>query len=203
MSEWRAIDASAPYIGKMLNQGELFASAPIVPGLQWVGDAVSEGEERALAAHIDAAPLAPFQFGQWEGKRLTVHYGSAYDFSRQRLDEAPPLPGWLVAVRDELAPQVGLDPAAFVAALLIRYDPGAGIGWHRDRPQYGEVMGLSLSAPCVLRLRRRTSDGFERRSLALPPRSLYLLSGEVRSEWEHSIVPLGVTRRSITLRTLR
>jgi len=177
----------------MLNQGELFAASPIVPGLQWLVEAVSEAEELALAAHIDAAPLAPFKFGQWQGKRLTVHYGSAYDFSRHRLDEA----------RDKLAPQVGRDPAAFAAALLSRYDPGAGIGWHRDRPQYGEVLGLSLSAPCTLRLRRRTASGFERRSIDLPPRSLYLLSGEVRSEWEHSIVPLDVTRRSITSRTLR
>ena len=101
----------------MGSQGELFAAPPIVPGLVLVGRAVSEAEERALEAHIDAAPLAPFQFGQWEGKRLTVHYGSAYDFGRQRLDPAPPLPDWLVAARERLAPQVGRDPAAFQAAL--------------------------------------------------------------------------------------
>ena len=189
----------------MAMQGELFASEkpPAVPGLVLVHEAVTAAEETELAARIDAAPLAPFQFGQWEGKRLTVHYGSAYDFSRHRLGEAPPLPEWLIAVRGKLAPHVGRDPAAFEAALLIRYDPGAGIGWHRDRPQYGEVLGLSLSAPCVLRLRRRTAQGFERHNVDLPPRSLYLLSGEVRGEWEHSIVPLVVTRRSITLRTLR
>lgn len=186
----------------MLNQGELFAASPIVPGLLLVENAVCEATEQILAAHIDAAPLAPFQFGQWEGKRLTVHYGSAYDFSRQRLDEAPPLPDWLLELRGELAQQVRRDPAAFAAALLIRYDPGAGIGWHRDRPQYGEVMGLSLSARCTFRLRRRTASGFERRSVDLPPRSLYLLSGEVRREWEHSIAPIDVTRRSITFRTL-
>lgn len=187
----------------MLNQGELFAAPPIVPGLLLVENAVSEAEERALARHIDVAPLAPFQFGQWEGKRLTVHYGSAYDFSRHRLDEAPPLPAWLLQVREQLAPQVARDAASFAAALLIRYDPGAGIGWHRDRPQYGEVMGLSLSAPCVLRLRRRIESGFARRRVDLPPRSLYLLTDEVRSEWEHSIAPTDVTRRSITFRTLR
>lgn len=186
----------------MLNQSELFALPPVVPGLALVDQAVSAAEERALEAHIDAAPLAPFQFGQWEGKRLTVHYGSAYDFGRQRLDEAPPLPGWLVELRATLAPQVQRDPALFEAALLLRYDPGAGIGWHRDRPQYGEVIGLSLSAPCVLRLRRRTAASFERRNIDLPPRSLYLLSGEVRREWEHSIVPMDATRRSVTLRTL-
>jgi alkylated DNA repair dioxygenase AlkB len=86
--------------------------------------------------------------------------------------------------------------------LLIRYDPGAGIGWHRDRPQYGEVIGLSLNERATFRLRRRTPDGFERHNVALPPRSLYLLSGEVRREWEHSIAPMEVTRRSFTFRTM-
>jgi alkylated DNA repair protein (DNA oxidative demethylase) len=188
----------------MTNQGELFAvKEPLVPGLLQVMDAVTPAEEAELAARIDAAPLVPFQFGQWEGKRLTTHYGRAYDFSRHRLDEAPPLPDWLLALRETLAPRVGLDPAELQAALLIRYDPGAGIGWHRDRPQYGEVLGLSLGADCTMRLRRRTESGFERRNLPLPPRSLYRLSGEVRWDWEHSIVPLAETRRSITFRTLR
>ncbi len=188
----------------MTIQGELFAAAlPPVPGLRLVPEAVTPEAEAGLASRIDAAPLAPFEFGQWRGKRLTTHYGSAYDFTRGRVSEAPPLPDWLLALREHLAPQVGMDPAALGAALLIRYDPGAGIGWHRDRPQYGEVLGLSLGAPCVMRLRRRTAEGFERRKLELPPRSLYKLSGEVRWEWEHSIAPMDATRRSITFRTLR
>lgn len=188
----------------MTLQGDLFAAdAPLVPGLVLVHEAVTPAEEEALAEQVDAAPLQPFEFGQWRGKRLTTHYGSAYDFARGRLDEAPPLPDWLMALRERLAPLVGLEPGQLAAALLIRYDPGAGIGWHRDRPQYGDVVGLSLGAPCVMRLRRRTADGFERRRLALPPRSLYRLSGEVRWDWEHSIAPLEVTRRSITFRTLR
>lgn len=187
----------------MLNQGELFAAPPLVPGLRLIEGAVSEAEQRELEVRIDAAPLAPFQFGQWEGKRLTTHYGSGYDFTSQRLAGAPPLPGWLLTLRDKLAPKMALEPALFEAALLIRYDPGAGIGWHRDRPQYDKVLGLSLSAPCVFRLRRRTATGFERRNIDLPPLSAYLLEGEVRRDWEHSIVPMDVTRRSITFRTLR
>ena len=188
----------------MTLQRELFAAeAPIVPGLLLVPDAVTPAEEARLAARIDAAPLKPFEFGQWRGKRLTAHYGRAYDFTRGRLDEAPPLPDWLIALRERLAPLVGMDADKLEAALLIRYDPGAGIGWHRDRPQYGEVLGLSLGADCTLRLRRRTEHGFERRKLHLPARSLYRLSGEVRHAWEHSIAPLDVTRRSVTFRTLR
>ena len=189
---------------KMAKQGELFGvNEPVVPGLVLVPEAVSPEEERALAARIDAAPLEPFRFGQWRGKRMTVHYGRAYDFARGRLDEAPPLPDWLVALRERLGPLVGVDPAALEAALLIRYDPGAGIGWHRDRPQFGDVLGLSLGAPCTLRLRRRTEAGFERRAVPLPARSLYRLSGEVRHDWEHSIVPMEETRWSVTFRTLR
>ena len=188
----------------MTLQGELFAAvAPLVPGLLLVPDAVTPAEESRLAAQVDAAPLVPFEFGQWRGKRLTAHYGSAYDFARGRLDQAPPLPDWLLALRERIAPLAGIDPAMLEAALLIRYDPGAGIGWHRDRPQYSEVLGVSLGAPCVMRLRRRTAGGFERRKLILPPRSLYRLSGEVRWEWEHSIAPMQETRRSVTFRTLR
>jgi alkylated DNA repair dioxygenase AlkB len=188
----------------MAKQGELFAvNAPAVPGLLLVPEAVTAAEEAELTARIDAAPLRPFEFGQWRGKRMTAHYGRAYDFTRGRLDEAPPLPDWLVALRGQLAPLAGLEPEALHAALLIRYDPGAGIGWHRDRPQYGEVLGLSLGADCTMRLRRRTESGFERRRVPLTARSLYRLSGEVRWEWEHSIAPMEEARRSVTFRTLR
>lgn len=183
-------------------QGELFAPTPVVPGLALAEEAVTAADEAGLAARLDAAPLAPFQFGQWEGKRLTASYGSAYDFARGRVAEAPGIPDWLLDLRGRLAPLVGKRPEDFVQALLIHYDPGAGIGWHRDRPQYGEVIGLSLTAPAALRLRRRTGDGFERRTFELAPRSLYLLSGEARREWEHSIAPMNVTRRSITFRTM-
>src|SRR3569832_547217 len=188
----------------MTLQGDLFATdAPLVPGLALVPDAVTPAEEVRLAAQIDAALLAPFEFGQWRGKRLTAHYGSAYDFAHNRLGDAPPLPDWLLAQRERLASLVGMDPAALEAALLIRYDPGAGIGWHRDRPHYGEVLGLSLGAPCTLRLRRRTAEGFERPHVPLPPRSLYRLSGEIRWDWEHSIAPHKTTRQTDTKHTLR
>ena len=111
----------------MAKQGELFGvNEPVVSGLVLVPDAVGVAQEDALCARIDAAPLAPFEFGQWRGKRLTTHYGRAYDFARGRLTEAPPLPDWLLALRGKLAPLAGLDPAALEAALLIRYNPGAG-----------------------------------------------------------------------------
>jgi DNA oxidative demethylase len=192
-------------------QGDLFAEprgtaapAPAMPeGFTLWPDAVTAAEERALEQAIDAAPLRPFQFGPWEGKRLTAYYGHGYDFGRGRMTDAPPLPGWLAELAARAAELAGQPPGAFVQALVIRYDPGAGIGWHRDRPQFGTVAGLSLTNPVRLRLRRRTATGFERAAVVLPPRSLYRLEGPARWEWEHSIAPVEQTRRSITLRTLR
>ncbi|MXO66603.1 alpha-ketoglutarate-dependent dioxygenase AlkB [Altererythrobacter endophyticus] len=191
----------------MHSQGDFFADTPpafTVPGLTLVEEAITCEQERDYAAAIDVAPLAPFRFGQWEGKRLTVNYGSAYDYARGKVTDAPDFPAWLEALKHQLAPLFDLDPAALRQALLIRYDPGAGIGWHRDRPQYGDVLGLSLSAPAVLRLRQRQeSGGFRRHTVPLARRSAYRLSGKARQEWEHSIVPMEVTRHSITLRTMR
>lgn len=177
--------------------------AAVPEGFMLWPEIVSAAEERALADSIDSAPLKPFQFGQWEGKRLTAYYGYGYDFGRGRMTEAPPLPDWLASLAARAAELTGQPGDAFVQALVIRYDPGAGIGWHRDRPQFGTVAGLSLTNPVRLRLRRRRDTGFERTAVLLPPRSLYRLEGPARWDWEHSITPVEQTRRSITLRTLR
>jgi DNA oxidative demethylase len=85
---------------------------------------------------------------------------------------------------------------------VARYDPGAGIGWHQDRSVFDRVVGVSLNSPANLRFRQRTDVGFRRFSLAVEPRSAYLLSGEARHEWEHSIVPGEALRFSITFRTM-
>ena len=112
------------------------------------------------------------------------------------------MPEWLDPVRARAADFAGLAPDSLVQALLIRYDHGAGIGWHRDRPVFDRVVGISLGAPATLRLRRRVAAGFERASMPLAPRSIYHLSGEARREWEHSIVPMAEARWSVTFRTL-
>jgi alkylated DNA repair dioxygenase AlkB len=188
-------------------QGDLFAGqgsgAALPPGMTLWPDFVTAVGEAELASAIDAAPLSPFRFHQWEGKRLTASFGFGYDYGRGRVLDAPPFPAWLRDFSDRAAGHAALDPACVVQGLLIRYDPGAGIGWHRDKPQFGTVLGLSLTSEVVLRLRRRLAGGFERRAVRLPPRSLYRLEGPARWEWEHSIAPVADTRRAITLRTLR
>jgi alkylated DNA repair dioxygenase AlkB len=175
---------------------------PVLPGLTTRRDLVTADEEQALIAAIDRTDLAPFRFQGWTGKRLTHSFGWNYDFDTQKVARAAPIPDWLETVQHRMAALAGLPPALLVQVLLIRYDPGAGIGWHRDRPIYEHVLGLSLGAPADMRFRRRRpSGGFDRAALPLEPRSAYHMSGEARHDWEHSIVEMDRPRWSITFRS--
>jgi alkylated DNA repair protein (DNA oxidative demethylase) len=182
-------------------QIDLFAP-PLLPGVASANAFLSAEEETALIALIDAADLTPFRFQGWLGKRLTASRGWHYDFENGGLAYADPLPAPLLALRARAGAFAGIDATDFVQVLMTRYDPGAGIGWHRDRPLFEHVVGISLGSAAVMRFRRRRDDGFDRATLPLEPRSIYRLSGEARWDWEHSIVPMTAPRWSITFRTL-
>ena len=184
-----------------LPQTDLFA-APLLSGLTYAEAIVTPAEEQALIAEIDAIELTPFRFQGWLGKRLTASFGWNYDFDHARFARAAPMPDFLLALRARAADVAGLDAAMLEQALLIRYDPGAGIGWHRDRPVFEHVVGISLAVSCIMRFRKRTAGGFARASVPLAPRSIYHMAGEARHAWEHSIAEMEVTRWSVTFRSL-
>lgn len=173
-----------------------------LPGLAQADAPITSAQEAQLIAAIDAAGLTPFRFQGWVGKRLTRSFGWSYDFDSGAFVPSDPLPDWLLPVRAQAAAFAGMSPDDFLHALVIRYDPGATIGWHRDRPVFEHVVGLSLGNPATLRLRRRLERGFQRANVTLAPRAFYHLAGAVRHEWEHSIAALRVPRWSITFRSL-
>lgn len=180
---------------------DLFETSKI-PGLSYREDLISRDEELSLIAGINATTLEPFRFQGWLGKRLTSSFGWRYDFDDARFGPTDPMPDWLLPTRGRAAAFAGLEPASLAQALLIRYDPGAGIGWHRDRPVFDHVVGISLGVSARLRFRRRKAGGFDRVTVPLAPRSIYHLQGEARHQWEHSIAEMEETRWSITFRTL-
>ncbi|MGH6910055.1 MAG: alpha-ketoglutarate-dependent dioxygenase AlkB [Phenylobacterium sp.] len=173
-------------------------------GFVYRPDFLSQAEEAELAAWLATLPFAAFQFRGYEGRRRVVSYGWKYDFTRSHLDEADDIPVELLPVRARAAELAGHAPEELQQVLLNEYQPGAPIGWHRDRPIFAEVVGISLLAPCNFRFRRRIEGGgFERASMTLEPRSAYLLSGPARTVWEHSIPPVEAHRYSITFRNFR
>ncbi len=192
---------SRSYMPSMANPTADLFGTPILPGLAYRDALVGRDEEATLIAQIDEQQLAPFQFQGWLGKRLTRSFGWHYDFDTSRFGETDPLPDWLLPIRQRAAAFATLPEEALVQALLIRYDPGAGIGWHRDRPVFEHVVGISLGVTATMRFRRRKPGGFDRAAVPLPPRSVYHLSGEARHDWEHSIAEMDVTRWSITFRS--
>ena len=189
----------------MKHQTDLFGQLDtgLPEGLVYRPDFLRMEEEAALIERVAALPFAPFQFHGFEGNRRTVSFGMEYKFDGSGLKQAEPFPDWLLPVRDKAALLADVAPSAFVHALVIEYAPGAGIGWHRDRPVFGDVVGVSLGAEAPLRFRLRDGAKWRRFTLTAEPRSAYLLRGRARTEWEHSIAPVSALRYSITLRTLR
>jgi alkylated DNA repair dioxygenase AlkB len=182
-------------------QADLFGRA-LLPGLEAAEAFVTEAEEAALIAHIEHAGLEAFKFQQWEGKRLTRSFGWSYDFQTGVFARAAPIPDWLAPIAARAERFSELPPGALAQALLISYGPGAGIGWHKDRPVFEHVVGISLGAEAAMRFRRRRGDKFDRFALPLAPRSIYRFTDEARHAWEHSIAPIETARWSITFRSL-
>lgn len=177
-------------------------SATMPPGFQYWPDVVTTAEEAALVAGLQAQPFAPFDFHGYFANRRVVSFGLRYDYGKRAVETAAAMPGFLEPLRARITELVGESPGGFSQVLVNEYRPGAGIGWHRDKPQFGLVVGVSLLSPCVLRLRRKDGAKWQRAAAPLAPRSAYLLSGAARHEWEHSITPGETLRYSITFRTL-
>ena len=184
-----------------MTQPALFTD-PLLAGLDYRDEFITRDEETALIGQLEALDLSPFRFHGWTGNRKTQSFGWRYDFDDASFSPTEPIPQWLQPLRGKAAALAEVAPEDIVHVLAARYDPGAGIGWHKDRSVFGKVVGVSLSSPAILRFRQRDGATFKRFSLPVEPRSAYLLSGEARHDWEHRIVPGEELRFSITFRTL-
>jgi len=173
-------------------------------GFLYCQDAITAEDERRLLNRIVNLPFKEFHFHGFEGKRRVVSFGWRYDFSEHKALPADTIPDFLLEVHRKIQEASGFALPDLAQVLVTEYAPGAPIGWHKDRPFFDDVMGLSLASACNFRLRKPLEKGKWRRvSLRLEPRSAYLLKGEARREWEHSIPPVESLRYSVTFRNLR
>lgn len=172
-------------------------------GLRYIDDLIGPEEQAAVIAAIEDLPFRPFQFyGGYMGHREVISFGWKYDYERRAVGAVEPIPRNLLPLREKAAAFAGREAAVFEQALVTRYRPGAAIGWHRDRSVFDEVIGVSLGAPCRLRFRRANGARWDRAQIVALPGSAYLLSGEARYVWEHSIPAVEALRYSITFRSL-
>ncbi|HJQ11761.1 MAG TPA: alpha-ketoglutarate-dependent dioxygenase AlkB [Gemmatimonadaceae bacterium] len=184
-------------------QIDFFTETPKYPeGFRYEREIISRDEERALIDEIRTLPLKEFDFHGFLGKRRVKSFGWRYDYDDERLKEAEAIPDFILPLRERAAHFADLEPEQIQHVLFTEYDH-AGIGWHRDKATFDDVIGVSLLAPCTFRLRRRVGAKWERISLEAEPRSAYLMRGPSRTQWEHSIPEVDGLRYSITFRTLR
>jgi alkylated DNA repair dioxygenase AlkB len=194
---------------KHMQQSELFESqlpAGLIPGLIYVPDFLTPEEERELLAIIEGLPLREAQYRQYTARRRTLSFGAGYDFQAQQATPAPALPAFLAPLRTRAAAWIGVQPTAFVQALISEYRPGTPLGWHRDVPDYEIIVGISLAAATRIKFRRYPWNPQEKAdivTLLAAPRSAYSLRDAARWQWQHSVPPVKQLRYSITLRTAR
>jgi alkylated DNA repair protein (DNA oxidative demethylase) len=181
---------------------ELVTAAPT--GLVYRPDLLGEADEAALLNEIERLDFHEIRMHGVAAKRTARHFGVDYDYERRSITrDVDPLPDWLLPARAAGAALANLDPDELVEALINRYPEGAQIGWHRDAPMFGTVVGLSLLSAARMRFRRELEGKRQTFELELLPRSGYVLAGDARTTWQHHVPAAKALRYSITFRTLR
>ena len=158
-------------------------------GFEYCAELVSPDEEAQLLEHFRKLDLREFEFRGF------------LDFAAETLHNAEVIPDFLLPLRQWAANFARIAASELAHALVTEYAPGSAIGWYRDRPVYEDVIGISFASPCRFRMRRKRGNAWQRASKVLEPRSVYLLRGPVRTQWQHSIPPVEQLRYSVTFRS--
>ena len=161
-------------------------------------------EEKTLLAAIGELNLQEAKYKDYTAKRRAASFGFDYDFSYNTIHPAAPIPGFLNSLKARVAAWLGVAADEIRHALVAEYRPGTALGWHRDVPDFELVGGISLAAAARMRFRPFPPKKGRKNvlSLELAPRSAYLLRGDARWRWQHSIPPTRALRYSITFRTM-
>lgn len=185
----------------------LFDQPPSLPeGFHYYPDFITVEQEQQLLAEIQGTALHPMVFQGYTAKRKVASFGYDFNFTTRQLTKGRPIPAQLGWLLDKVAAHLSISPEEIAELLFTEYPPGSLINWHRDAPPFDRIAGISLGAECLFKLRPyEKSLRSKKNSYSLPvaPRSIYIIEGEARSEWEHSTAPVADTRYSITLRTLK
>jgi DNA oxidative demethylase len=180
----------------------LFEADKQPEGFRHADDFVSAEEEHELLATVRSLEFHEVRMRGVAAKRRVVQYGWKYSFESFRMTQGPPLPDFLLPLRDRAERFAELGAGELSEGLVTEYTPGAAIGWHRDAPGFGLVVGISLLSACRFRFRRGRTGSWETTEIRMNPRSIYLLTGPARSEWQHGIPAVATLRYSITFRTM-
>ncbi|MBZ5491095.1 MAG: alpha-ketoglutarate-dependent dioxygenase AlkB [Acidobacteriia bacterium] len=188
-------------MGSSITSGTLFPIDNLPEGLLYQADFLSEAEEADLVRIFRELPFQAFDFHGYIAKRRVLEFGFEYDFTTRRATPTQSFPVFLSPMRERAARFAGISAADLVEGMVTEYSSGAPIGWHRDAPQFGAVIGISLAGTSRMRFKPYKAEG-KPVALTLERRSIYVMRGPARWKFQHSIPPVKELRYSITFRTL-
>ena len=185
----------------------LFPSEPVLPhGFTYVNDFLSLQEEMDVCREISNLDLHNLIFQGFEAKRKIASFGYDWSFDHRVLSKGKDIPLPFLSLIEKTTSYFSMAPESVAELLVTEYPVNAVINWHRDAPPFEIIIGLSLLSDCNFRFRPYDKAKQHRKNITQLPvrrRSLYIMQGEARSEWEHSISPVKELRYSLTLRTLK
>ncbi len=186
------------------NQLILFDTPRSLPnGLVYKPDFLTRDEEEILLAYIGNLPLFHAPYREYTANRRIMNFGWSFDFRKNRLVPGPELPTFLKPVQYKIAKWLGIEKRRVAEALITEYSKGTQLGWHVDNESFETIVGISLGSWSRIRFRPlRSRNKNDIITLELEPRSAYIMQGQVRWEWQHSVMPVPDLRYSITFRTL-
>ena len=189
----------------MVSQPTLFNLTEYPDGFDYAEEFITPDEERQLIHIFQVLPFQVAIYKEYSARRRIVSFGGRFDYSNNVLLPGPPIPEWLVPLRQRAAAWAGLSNECIHHALIAEYRPGTPLGWHRDVPDFESIVGFSLAGPAKLRFRRYppAKPGRTELSVELAPRSVYTMQAAARWKWQHSVPPTSALRYSVTFRTLR
>ncbi|HJW17544.1 MAG TPA: alpha-ketoglutarate-dependent dioxygenase AlkB [Flavisolibacter sp.] len=185
----------------------LFPVEPEFPnGFHYYPDFITEDEERKLLAAIGQTELHSFHFQGYEAKRKVASFGYDWSFEKRVLSKGKEIPASFTWIIEKVAAFMDITPDHFAELLVTEYPVGSVINWHRDAPPFDIIVGISLQTDCVFKLRPQEKAKQNRKSViafTVRRRSMYIMQGAARTDWQHSTSPVTDIRYSITLRSLR
>jgi DNA oxidative demethylase len=171
-------------------------------GLRYIADAIPRNSEQELLRYLETLDLERVTIRGNTARRTVRHYGRRYDYGAHVLRDADPIPAELEPMRRRAEELAGLAPGAIIEALVNHYPAAAGIGWHADAAIYKTIVGISLGTPCRLQFRTGATNGRRVFEQTVAPRSAYVMTGPVASQWQHRIAATDGDRFSLTFRSL-
>ena len=193
---------------QLADEPDLFGEVPAaaIEGLRYRHEFLTRAEEEELLGIVRGFQLREMRYKEYTARRRGISFGGSYDFANHRLRPGAALPEVLHPLRARVAAWMGMAPEDFTHVLVAEYRPGTPLGWHRDVPDFEDIVGVSLLSDAVMQLRPyppASATAPASLQLLMEPRSIYMLRGEARWAWQHSIAPTEALRYSITMRTRR